>query len=42
METNRLRQIEAVMLWLVVQGATRFAAFVRVRHELATLGPVEE
>jgi hypothetical protein len=32
----------ALMLWLVVQGATRFAAFVRVRRELATLGPVHE
>jgi len=32
----------ALMLWLVVQGATRFAAFVRVRRELATLGPVQE
>ena len=32
----------ALMVWLVVQGATRFAGFVRVRRELAAMGPVEE
>jgi hypothetical protein len=32
----------ALMLWLLVQGATRFAGFVRVRRELAQMGAGDE
>lgn len=32
----------ALMMWLLIQGATRFAGFIRVRRELADMGPIEE
>jgi len=31
-----------LMFWLLVQGATRFSGFLKVRRDLASIGPVEE